>query len=121
MAVSEPKEFIDNNKSTLLTTIKEACISKDYFQGHSIPPEQFLDVIINDYLETIIICYESNSLLLFREKLEWFKNMYISRKGNINDYMMHDFFNEVKSAILSFYGNHNISFNKFLEDMEDTI
>lgn len=75
------RKLIEEDRQEIITRVKESCAGKDYFQGHSLPPGSFLDVIIKDYLETMIICYETGSMVVFKEKLGWFKEMYGSRRG----------------------------------------
>lgn len=90
---------INDKRDAISTAIKGKCLTKDYLQGHFLPPEQFVDVIINDYLETIIICYQTGSMSIFSEKLEWFKDMYSRRRGKPSLDWMLDMFGEIKKAL----------------------
>ena len=113
------EQEINKKKDELSSVIKERCLGKDYFQGHSLPPEQFIDVIIKDYLETIIICSQTGSMSVFTEKLGWFKDMYSSRKGEVPLEWMLDMFGEVKKALKGSCASAYKELSRVLEEMED--
>ncbi len=66
---SDIRAVVDKNRDNILLAMRNEAASKDYFKGLPMPFEQFIEVICNDYLETMVICYETGSMAIFREKL----------------------------------------------------
>jgi len=116
------KALIDNNRESITVMMKEEAASKDYFAGLNLPSEQIVDMVVKDYLETIILCYETGSLITFEEKLRWFFPMYKSRKGEDHPKGTNtDFFRILRSALLAKCGNLDPKLIETLDQMEALI
>lgn len=94
------RSAIDNSRDQIMVAVRKEAESKEYFQGLSLPANQFIDVIVKDYLEMIVLCYETGSMTVFREKLAWYGQMYGSRKqSNHPRNALSDFFRVIRSHV----------------------
>jgi len=115
------RETISRHRESITGEIKVLAKGKEYFNGMSLPPEQFLDVIIKDYLETLTICYETGSMAVLIEKLQWFKNMVAARRGEeLPDHSLTDFYNIINKSIKKWITEPE-DFMYFLEKTGDLI
>lgn len=116
------RALIDNNRESIITLMKEEVSSKNYFAGLNIPPEQIIDMVVKDYLETIVICYETGSLSTFQEKLDWFYPMYQSRKGADHPPANNsEFFRFLRTMLLARCGSVDLKLAETLDQMEALI
>ncbi len=115
------RSVIEANQESIVSAIKKESMHKEYFQGLALPPEQFLEVIIVDWLETIIVCHETGSMTIFLEKLKWFKEMYSSRhQARVPLQSVLDFFSEVKKQV-RVYGHNEPYLEDLFLQMDDAI
>lgn len=109
------RAIIDQNREELLASIKEEAKAKAYFAGLTLPPEQIIDMVAKDYLETVALCYETGSLSTFEEKLNWFFPMYESRKSKEHpDKTNSDFFKILRRILLTKCSSQD---NKLIETL----
>jgi hypothetical protein len=116
------RALIDNNRESIIALMKEENSSKKYFAGLNLPPDQIIDMVVKDYLETIVLCYETGSLSTFQEKLNWFYPMYQSRKGEDHPFENNsDFFRILRTTLLTRCGSPDRKLTETLDQMEALI
>ncbi len=119
---SNIRAAVDRNRDNILSVLQKEAASKDYFKSLPMPFEQFMEVICNDYLETMVICYETGSMAIFREKLAWFQDMYKSRtQGIYAPGALSDFFVLLRKHVLAECGSDVDGMEKLLDDMAAVI
>lgn len=116
------RNIIDQNREGIIALVKEEAKTKKYFNGLALPAEQIIDIVAKDYLETIVLCYETGSLSTFEEKLNWFFPMYNSRKSQDHpDNTNSDFFKVLSNILLAKCENTDHKLIDTLNKMETLI
>lgn len=80
--------------------MKNESKDKKYFQNLNMTSDDIIHMVCKDYIETLKMILVTNSYMIFKEKIHWFKSMSKSRikEVSIKDSLI-DFINVLKEVI----------------------
>lgn len=93
MTNSQFVKCLDSNREIIIELMKSETKNKRYFENLNMTPEAIIDMVCKDYIESLKMIIETDSYIIYREKIKWFKSMSepriseVSIKDSLKDFI----------------------------------